>query len=228
MEDISSWKEKFEICIYAKKLIDKLEYLNDKVKNPVDIEEIKKGIYYARKYHGLQMRQSGDPYYSHPIEVAIMLAEFVADEAPKLFTSNMINAALLHDTIEDTELTEEMITEIFEIEVARHVEGLTRIKPYGKISAEESLNLLIKQKRYDTALIKLFDRIHNVQTLAAKSPEKARKVIKETLIHFISFATYLEIPVLTHRLIELCNENLGISSFKPIQQNIFLENIFSF
>ncbi|MCC8461702.1 MAG: HD domain-containing protein [Rickettsia endosymbiont of Ecitomorpha arachnoides] len=228
MEDISSWKEKFEICIYAKKLIDKLEYLNTKVKNPVDIEEIKKGIYYARKYHGLQMRQSGDPYYSHPIEVAIMLAEFVADEAPKLFTSNMINAALLHDTIEDTELTEEMITEIFEIEVARHVEGLTRIKPYGKISAEESLNLLIKQKRYNTALIKLFDRVHNIQTLGAKSPEKARKVIKETLIHFISFATYLEIPVLTHHLIELCNENLGIPSFKPIQQNIFLENIFSF
>ncbi|MCZ6901781.1 MAG: MFS transporter [Rickettsia endosymbiont of Ixodes persulcatus] len=60
------------------------------------------------------------------------------------------------------------------------------------------------------------------------SPEKARKVIKETLIHFISFAIYLDIPVLTHCLIELCNENLGISSFKPIQQNIFLENIFSF
>ncbi|AFB31356.1 hypothetical protein RMAECT_0218 [Rickettsia rhipicephali str. Ect] len=59
MEDISSWKEKFEICVYAKKLLDKLEYLNTKVKNPVDIEEVKKGIYYARKYHGSQMRQSG-------------------------------------------------------------------------------------------------------------------------------------------------------------------------
>ncbi|WCR56240.1 HD domain-containing protein [Rickettsia asembonensis] len=180
MKDISSWKEKFEICIYAKKLIDKLEYLNDKVKNPVDIEEIKKGIYYARKYHGLQMRQSGDPYYSHPIEVAIMLAEFVADEAPKLFTSNMINAALLHDTIEDTELTEEMITEIFEIEVARHVEGLTRIKPYGKISAEESLNLLI-----------------NIQTLGAKSPEKAKKIIEETLRNFIPLSIYLKIKIPT-------------------------------
>ncbi|WP_026055008.1 bifunctional (p)ppGpp synthetase/guanosine-3',5'-bis(diphosphate) 3'-pyrophosphohydrolase [Rickettsia sibirica] len=95
MEDIKSWKEKFEICVYAKKLVDKLEYLNTKVKNPVDIEEVKTGIYYARKYHGSQMRQSGDPYYSHPSEVAIMLAKFVADEAPKLFTSNMINAALL-------------------------------------------------------------------------------------------------------------------------------------
>lgn len=103
------------------------------------------------------MCQSGDPYYSHPIEVAIMLAEFVADEAPKLFTSNMINAALLHYTIEDTELTEKRIIEIFGKEIAKHVEGLTRIKLHRKISVEESLNLLIKQKRYDTALIKLFE-----------------------------------------------------------------------
>ncbi|KJW02081.1 HD domain protein [Rickettsia endosymbiont of Ixodes pacificus] len=143
------------------------------------------------------MRQSGDPYYSHPIEVAIMLAEFVADEAPKLFTSNMINAALLHDTIEDTELTEKMIIEIFGKEIAKHVEGLTRIKPHGKISVEESLNLLIKQKRYDTAFIKLFDRIHNVQTLAAKSPEKAKKIIEETLRNFVPLSIYLKIKIPT-------------------------------
>ncbi|ABV73377.1 hypothetical protein A1E_02160 [Rickettsia canadensis str. McKiel] len=204
MEDISSWQEKFEVCVYAKKLLDKLKYLNAKVKNPVDIEEVKKGIYYARKYHGSQMRQSGEPYYSHPVEVAIMLAEFVTDEAPKLFTTNMINAALLHDTIEDTELTEEMITEIFEIEVARHVEGLTRIKSYGKISVEESLNLLVKQKRYDTALIKFFDRIHNVQTLGVKSPEKIRKIIEETLKVFLILSMYLGISQVKNKLIELC------------------------
>ncbi|AFB31355.1 guanosine polyphosphate pyrophosphohydrolase/synthetase [Rickettsia massiliae str. AZT80] len=68
----------------------------------------------------------GDPYYSYPIEVAIMLAEFVADEALKLFTSNMINAALLHYTIEDTELTEKISIEIFGKETAKHVEGVTR------------------------------------------------------------------------------------------------------
>ena len=58
MEDLSSWKEKFEICVYGKKLLDKLEYLNTKVKNPMDILEIKKGMYYARKYYGSQIRQS--------------------------------------------------------------------------------------------------------------------------------------------------------------------------
>ena len=75
-----------------------------------------------------------------------MVAEFVVKEVPKLFTFRMLQAALLHDTIEDTELTEEMISNIFDEEVARHVAGLTRIKPYGKISSEESLTLLIKQK----------------------------------------------------------------------------------
>ncbi|GAA5252327.1 hypothetical protein KNCP2_06150 [Candidatus Rickettsia kedanie] len=83
------------------------------------------------------MRQSGDPYYSHPIEVTIMLAEFVAEEAPKLYNIIMLQAALLHDTIEDPKLTEEAMTEIFGPEVAKHVEGLT----YGKISSGESLNL---------------------------------------------------------------------------------------
>ncbi|KJV62704.1 HD domain protein [Rickettsia amblyommatis str. Ac/Pa] len=103
MEDIGSRKKKFEVYVYAKKLLDKLENLNTKVENPIDIEEVKKGIYYARKYHGSQMRhQSGDPYYSHPIEVTIMLAEFVAEEVPKLFTTIMLQAVLLYDTIEDT------------------------------------------------------------------------------------------------------------------------------
>ncbi|WP_341788007.1 HD domain-containing protein [Rickettsia endosymbiont of Lasioglossum villosulum] len=210
MEDLSRWKEKFESCVYAKKLLDKLEYLNTKVNNPIAISEVKKGIYYARKYHGLQMRKSGDPYYSHPIEVAIMLAEFTAMEVPKLYIAVMLQAALLHDTIEDTKLTEEMIAEIFNQEVAKHVEGLTRIKPYGKISAEESLNILVKQKRYDTVLIKLFDRIHNLQTLGAKSPEKAKNIIEESLISFTSFSMYLEMPQITKYLTNICYQNLSI------------------
>ncbi|HJD65721.1 MAG TPA: HD domain-containing protein [Rickettsia endosymbiont of Bembidion nr. Transversale] len=204
MEDLSSWKEKFEECIYAKKLLDKLHYLNTKVVNPINLEEIKKGIYYARKYHGIQMRKSGDPYYSHPIEVAIMVAEFTAVEVPKLYTSVMIQAALLHDTIEDTALTEEMIAKIFGEEVAKHVEGLTRVKPYGKITAEESLNILVKQKRYDTVLIKLFDRIHNVQTLGAKSPKKAQKIIEETLRSFLLIPFLIENLALENYLYKLC------------------------
>ncbi|MGX6960527.1 MAG: HD domain-containing protein [Rickettsia endosymbiont of Pentastiridius leporinus] len=221
MRDLSSWQKKFEICSYAKKLLDKIEYLNTQVNIPIDLEEVKKGIYYARKYHGSQMRKSGEPYYSHPIEVAIMLAEFTAAEVPKLYNTVMLQASLLHDTIEDTELTEEMITKIFGTEVAKHVEGLTRIKPSGKISAEESLNLLIKQKRYNTALIKLFDRIHNIQTLGSKSPEKAKKIIKESLSIFVAISMHLEIPILVEKLVQLCYKHLSLPA--PEEQ-LFIED----
>ncbi|BBJ31327.1 hypothetical protein RAS_04360 [Rickettsia asiatica] len=118
----------------------------------------------------------------------------------------MLQAALLHDTIEDTELTEEIVAEIFEPKVARHVEGLMRIKPYGKITAKESLNLLIQQKRYNTALIKLFDRIHNVQTLGVKSLEKAQKIIEETITDFLVVAAHLEIHSIEEKLFNICNE----------------------
>ncbi|WP_392506756.1 hypothetical protein ACE5D9_03235 [Rickettsia sp. 2024-CO-Wats] len=108
------------------------------------------------------MCQSGEPDYSHPIEAAIILADFTALEAPKLYKSYMINIALLHDTIEDTILTYTDISKIFDKNIVDSVGRLTRIKPYGKISSGEMLNLLIQAQRYDIALIKVFDRLHNL------------------------------------------------------------------
>jgi len=163
MEDLDNWQEKFEECCYAKKLLDKVAYLNAKVKYPVDIEEVKKGLYYARKYHGSQMRQSGDPYYSHPIEVAIMVADY-------LFRTDIIVTSILHDTIEDTKLTKDMIVKIFGEKVANQVMDLTRVKEHGKITSAEMVEILYKEKKHDVLLIKLFDRLHNMQTIGAKSP----------------------------------------------------------
>lgn len=79
MKELDNWQKEFEYCIYAKKLLDKVIYLNSVVKAlpPVDVLEVKKAIYYARKYHGSQMRQSGEPYYSHPIEVAYMVSDYL-------------------------------------------------------------------------------------------------------------------------------------------------------
>ncbi|MFY9589274.1 HD domain-containing protein [Rickettsia endosymbiont of Halotydeus destructor] len=224
MEDINCWEEKFEVCEYAARLLDKVAYLNKSAHHPIDIREIKKGIYYARKYHGTQMRQSGDPYYSHPIEVAYLLAEYTAIEVPKLFIPSMLNAALLHDTIEDTSLTEENIAIIFDRITATHVEGLTRVKPYGKITAAESLKLLIQQKRYNVGLIKVFDRIHNLQTLEAKSLEKAKKIIQETIKSFIPFTIYLGITQIEEKLTELCYKHLSLNAQK--NYNIISKNNF--
>ncbi|WP_341756624.1 MULTISPECIES: HD domain-containing protein [unclassified Candidatus Tisiphia] len=218
MEDIKNWWTKFESCKYSAKLINKLISLNKKATHPVDIREISKAIYYAKKYHGSQMRQSGDPYYSHPIEVACMVAEYTAEEVRQLFKTDMIVTSLLHDTIEDTALTEEMIAKIFGSQVASQVESLTRVKPHGKISSKEILDLLSQQKRFDIILIKLFDRIHNLQTLGAKSPEKALKIVKETIGYFITLCVRLEIPTAEQQLINLCYQNLSID-YKPLARD---------
>ncbi|WP_367363771.1 HD domain-containing protein [Candidatus Tisiphia endosymbiont of Nedyus quadrimaculatus] len=192
-------------------MLNELILLNTKVKQPIDIDVVKKGIYYAKKYHGSQMRQSGEPYYSHPIEVAYMVAQYTTLEIPRLFRTDMIVTALLHDTIEDTKLTEPMIAYIFGNQVASQVEDLTRVKPYGKISSAETLDLLIQQKKYDVALIKVLDRKHNLQTLGAKSPEKAKKIIQETIGHFITLCAYLEIPRVEQELIKLCQQYLCVN-----------------
>ncbi|MFP3018207.1 MAG: HD domain-containing protein [Candidatus Tisiphia sp.] len=221
MEDIDNWQIKFKSCEYSAKLLSKLISLNEKVTHPVDIREIIKAIYYAKKYHGSQMRQSGEPYYSHPIEVAYMFASYTAQAVHQLFNTNMIVTSLLHDTIEDTKLTEEMITQIFGSTIASQVEALTRIKPYGKISAKETLDLLIQQEKYDVALIKIFDRIHNLQTLGARSPEKALKVVKETIGYFITLCIRLEIPTAEQQLVNLCYKNLPINSIPALDYTVF-------
>ncbi len=141
--------------------------MNEEVNRPIDINEVKKAIYYAKKYHGSQMRQSGEPYYSHPLEVAYMISDY-------LFRTDIIVTSILHDTIEDTELTEKMIAYIFGKQVASQVEDLSRNKPHGKISSAETLDILLQQEKYDVALIKLFDRTHNIQTLETKSSPRQK------------------------------------------------------
>ncbi len=198
------WQSKYANCQFAEKLLNKISELNQKAKPPIDIDMVKKGIYYAKKYHGSQMRQSGEPYYSHPIEVAYMVAEYTALEIPKYFRTDIIITSLLHDTLEDTELSEKLISMVFGEQIASQVVDLTRVKSYGKISAAETLDLLFQQKKYDVLLIKLFDRLHNMQTISFKSPEKAMKIIKETMEHFVILAVYLGIQKVENQFYQLC------------------------
>ncbi|MFV0251416.1 MAG: HD domain-containing protein [Rickettsia aeschlimannii] len=199
MKKIEGYQTNFEICVYAKKLLDKVIYLNSVVKvPPVGVLEVKKAIYYAKKYHGSQMRQSGEPFYSHPIEVAYMISDY-------LFRTDILVTSILHDTIEDTELTKEKILQEFGENIANQVMDLTRIKENGiKISSAEMVEMLYKEKKHDVLLIKLFDRLHNIQTIGAKSPEKAKKIINETLISFIVLMPYLGISSLEKHFYRLC------------------------
>ena len=197
MTDISCWESKFETCIYSDRLLNKLLSINIQAKNKIDLTEVKKAIYYARKYHGSQKRQSGEPYYSHPLEVAYMVAHHS-------FTTDVLVTSILHDTMEDTELNEQMIACIFGSNIASQVEALTRIKPTRKISAAEIVESLWLQKKDDLLLIKYFDRLHNMQSITIKSPKKQKQIILETLQEFLPLAAYLEVPLSEQELSKMC------------------------
>ncbi len=216
MKKIEGYQTNFEICIYAKKLLDKVIYLNSVVKvPPVSVLEVKKAIYYAKKYHGSQMRQSGEPFYSHPIEVAYMISDY-------LFRTDILVTSILHDTIEDTELTKEKILQEFGEKIANQVMDLTRIKKNGiKSSSAEMVEMLYKEKKHDILLIKLFDRLHNIQTIGAKSPEKAKKIINETLISFIVLMPYLGISSLEKHFYRLC---LNATHQNRLKENTLFTN----
>ena len=135
---------------------------------------------YAMKAHGDQRRASGDPYFSHPIEVAAILTDLKLDDAT-------IAAALLHDTIEDTEATRAEIDQLFGPSIGRLVEGLTKLKKLDLVTKEakqaENLRKLLLAIADDVRvlLIKLADRLHNMRTLHWMPEASRRRVADETL-----------------------------------------------
>lgn len=199
----------FKNCFYSIRLLDKISQLNKTSREQIDISQINKAIYYARKYHVNQTRQTGEPYYSHPLEVAYIVANYTATIAPEFYQTYMLITSILHDVIEDTELTEKLIAEEFGNKIASQVESLSRNKQYSKISSEEILNILVTSQRHDTIIIKFFDRIDNLQTIGIKSPEKAQKIIDETRNSFIPLAAQLQMPVIEKQLSDLCNKYLA-------------------
>jgi guanosine-3',5'-bis(diphosphate) 3'-pyrophosphohydrolase len=210
MVQISYNEELFESCSYSDRLLNKLKTLNHTSPNKVNLSEIKKAIYIARKFHGEQKRESGEPYYSHPLEVAYMVADY-------LFKTEYLITSILHDTLEDTKLTQGMIEELFNKNIAQQVEGLTRIKQHGKISSAELVEILWQQKEYELLLIKQFDRLHNMLTINAKSPEKIKKITKETFETFILLAAFLGIPNVEEQLIQIC-QNISNSQSITIEE----------
>ena len=188
MLDLNCWESKFQLCCYSNKLLNKILSVHKRSANEINILEIRKAIYYAKKYHGDQKRQSGEPYYSHPLEVAYMVVDY-------LLQTDIVVTSILHDTLEDTLLTKNIIDLIFGSKIASKVEDLTKRKKDKKISFIETIELLMQQKKYDILLIKCLDRLHNLQTLSARPLEKQKKTILESLHAFLMLATSLELEI---------------------------------
>lgn len=146
-----------------------------------DEDALNRAYVFAMKKHCAQLRASGDPYYSHPVEVAGILTKFKLDSAS-------IIAGLLHDTVEDTDTTVEEVKNLFGEQVAQLVDGLTKLamieqKSADKKQAENFRKLLLAMSEdIRVLLIKLADRLHNMRTLHfLKKPEKRMRIAKETL-----------------------------------------------
>jgi (p)ppGpp synthase/HD superfamily hydrolase len=171
-------------CKYSIRLIEKLKLLD--TNGVLDFGLINKAIYFAKKYHDGQLRKSGEPFYSHPLEVAYMISDYN-------LKTDVIAASILHDIVEDTVVTLNMILETFGQRVAEMVNRLTRDRPDGtKLSVKEIIRMAYKNGDKEVLLIKIFDRLHNLQNIHFLTADKQIKVAKETLNTVLLAATYLE------------------------------------
>jgi RelA/SpoT family (p)ppGpp synthetase len=170
---------------------------------------------YAMKAHGQQKRASGDPYFSHPLEVAAILTEYELDDAT-------IATALLHDTIEDTEATKTEIDQLFGTEIGSLVDGLTKIDKLNLVSkrAEQAENfrklLIAISSDIRVLLVKLADRLHNMRTLEHMNPESRKRNAQETLDIYAPLAGRMGIQEMKDELEELAFKWLQPKAYETL------------
>src|SRR3954471_3551106 len=174
---------------------------------------------YAMKAHGEQKRASGDPYFSHPLEVAAILTDLKLDDAT-------IAAALLHDTIEDTPTTRAEIDQIFGPDIGHLVEGLTKLKRLDLVSREakqaENLRKLLLAIADDVRvlLVKFADRLHNMRTLEHMPAEGRKRIAEETLEIYAPLAGRMGMHSLREELEDLSFRQLYPEANELVSQRL--------
>jgi GTP diphosphokinase / guanosine-3',5'-bis(diphosphate) 3'-diphosphatase len=196
-------------------LIERVRHYNPKANEDL----LNRAYVYAMKAHGEQKRASGDPYFSHPLQVAAILTDLKLDDAT-------IAAALLHDTIEDTDATRAEIDRVFGHDIGRLVEGLTKLKKLELVSREakqaENLRKLLLAIADDVRvlLIKLADRLHNMRTLVYRPPEARRRTAEETLDIYAPLAGRMGMQEMREELEDLAFRELNPEAHKVISERL--------
>ncbi len=185
--------------------------------NPEEIEIIKSTYEYADILHQGQIRQSGEPYISHPLNVAYILAEMHADR-------DTICAGLLHDTLEDTNIMKEDIAHDFNQNVANLVDGVTKLAKMNFSSKQDQIcantRKIITGITEDVRIIiiKLADRLHNMRTLQFKSEFKQKENALETMEIFVPLAYYIGVYRIKSELEDLSLQYLKSDMYKTIEE----------
>jgi guanosine-3',5'-bis(diphosphate) 3'-pyrophosphohydrolase len=186
-----------------------------------DVNEalLNKAYVYAMQKHGHQRRASGDPYFSHPLEVAAILTDMHLDEAT-------IAVALLHDTIEDTTATRQEIDELFGPEFGKLVEGLTKLKKLDLVSkkAEQAENLrkllLAISEDVRVLLVKLADRLHNMRTLDHVPADKRLRIAEETMEIYAPLAGRMGMQDMREELEELAFRYINPDAHRTVTERL--------
>jgi GTP pyrophosphokinase/guanosine-3',5'-bis(diphosphate) 3'-pyrophosphohydrolase len=194
--------------------IDSLDYLPAQ-----DLARVEEAFAFSEHCHRTQKRASGEAYITHPLAVAGALAEWKMDAVA-------IMAALLHDTIEDTGITKEELAQRFGKTVADLVEGLSKLDrlefaSQHEAQAENFRKMLLAMARdIRVILIKLTDRLHNMQTLGAMRPDKRRRIARETLEIYAPIANRLGLNTLFRELQDLAFESIHPNRYRVLSRAV--------
>lgn len=200
------------------------EQLVEKIRaseKPYDLEKITQAYKVAEKAHEGQLRTSGDPYITHPLAVASILLDYCMD-------TDTICAALLHDTVEDTDVTLDELRKKFGEDVALMVDGVTKIGLVPLVSKEEQQAenirkiLMAMSKDIRVIIIKLADRLHNMRTLAARPPDKQRKTSLETMNFYAPIAHRLGMSDVKEEMEDIAIHYLDPYGCKEVEEQIAL------
>src|SRR5579864_6622772 len=184
-----------------------------------DLEPLRRAYDFAAEQHKSQIRRSGEPYLSHPVEVAHLLADMRLD-----VTS--LCAALLHDVVEDTKIPLEKISEQFGPDVARLVEGVTKISRLDLLAPEarqaENVRKMLLAMVNDVrvVVVKLADRLHNMRTLGFLSAEKQQRIARETLDIYSPIAHRLGMGLIRGELEDIAFSYLEPEAYKQLQNTV--------
>ncbi|MFI1358919.1 RelA/SpoT family protein [Streptomyces sp. NPDC020898] len=182
-----------------------------------DLEPLRRAYVLAESSHRGQMRKSGEPYITHPLAVTLILAELGAE-------TTTLTASLLHDTVEDTDVTLDQVGEEFGAEVRYLVDGVTKLEKvdYGAAAEPETFRKMLVATGNDVRVmsIKLADRLHNMRTLGVMRPEKQERIAKVTRDVLIPLAERLGVQALKTELEDLVFAILHREEYEHTRQLI--------